>query len=388
MLTDEANQLKKQKREEQLKRWREREQQYQMEQSQSSLNTNNDSSLQKSLSNRQRSPRVRFPQACAFLASCSSNDIDEVKYYLKLGVNINTTNIDGLTALHQACIDDNFDMVKFLIDNNADLNVQDNEGWTPVHAAISDGNLEITKYLVSKGAKLNICNNDGDLPIDLCDINNKTSTSDFNKYDEIRKYLEDEMKKQNIDIEYEKKREELVMYEDAKEKNFHNKIHPKTGATPLHVSAAKGYTRVLRLLIEGGANVNAIDKDGWTPLHAAAYWDEEESCRILAENGADFEIKTFAGQNVFDICDEDMIEKLKQLQAKVANTRSSIDLVPIKQPASINVQKQQQICKISNDDIKVTTQSLTTITNKKREHLSQNINELIDGIFKFLKFFL
>jgi len=58
------------------------------------------------------------------LAACSSGDADEVKAHLKIGVNINTTNIDGLTALHQACIDANLDMVSFLVDNNADINSQ------------------------------------------------------------------------------------------------------------------------------------------------------------------------------------------------------------------------------------------------------------------------
>ena len=49
-----------------------------------------------------------------------------------------------------------------------------------------------------------------------------------------------------------------------------------------------------RLLIQSGANVNAVDKDGWTPLHAAAHWEQEEACKILAENGASFDTKNFA----------------------------------------------------------------------------------------------
>jgi hypothetical protein len=92
------------------------------------------------------------------------------------------------------------------------------------------------RYLVQKGAKLNVCNNDGDLPIDLCDVENET----------IKEYLDEEMKRQNIDPDYERTREELIMYEDAKELNIRDKTHPKTLATPLHVSAAKGYTRVMK----------------------------------------------------------------------------------------------------------------------------------------------
>lgn len=131
MLPDEANAQKQKKREEQLKKWREREL--------------NDPITSLSKMEAAKSTRVRFPKSCVFLASCASGDIDEVKQHLKYGVNINTVNIDGLTALHQACIDANIDMVKFLVENGADINAQDNEGWTPLHASVSVGNLEVSK---------------------------------------------------------------------------------------------------------------------------------------------------------------------------------------------------------------------------------------------------
>ncbi len=167
------------------------------------------------------------------------------------------------------------------------------------------------RFLICKNAKLNICNNDGDLPIDLCDTAN-TQMKDF---------LEEEMRTQNIDVEYEKNREEMIMYEDAKEMNFRDKIHSKTGATPLHVSAAKGYSRVIKLLIQYGANVNALDHDGWTPLHAAAHWEQEEACKILSENGASFDVKNYSLQTPFEVCDDQMVAKLRILQKNSKNNQ-------------------------------------------------------------------
>lgn len=149
MLTDEANMQKQKKREDQLRKWRERES---MEEK---MNNNNGGDLRSDSTtienyqliqqNYRKPSRVRFPKSCVFLAACSSGDTEEVKQHLKLGVNINTTNIDGLTALHQACIDANIEMVKFLVENNADINAQDNEGWTPLHASVSVGNLDVVK---------------------------------------------------------------------------------------------------------------------------------------------------------------------------------------------------------------------------------------------------
>ena len=86
------------------------------------------------------------------------------------------------------------------------------------------------------------------------------------------------------------------------------------------MSAAKGYTRVMKVLLQSGANVNALDKDGWTSLHAAAHWEQEEACRILAESGADFGIKTFSDQTIYDVCDAEMVGKLKQLEQQVVKS--------------------------------------------------------------------
>ena len=50
-------------------------------------------------------------------------------------------------------------------------------------------------------------------------------------------------------------------------------IHPKTGATSLHVAASKGYLKVLeQLLISNRLDIDQQDFDGWTALHAASYW--------------------------------------------------------------------------------------------------------------------
>lgn len=53
--------------------------------------------------------KIKFNDGCVFLAACSSGDTDEVERLLDKGADINTANIDGLTALHQVSASHRFD---------------------------------------------------------------------------------------------------------------------------------------------------------------------------------------------------------------------------------------------------------------------------------------
>lgn len=92
-----------------------------------------------------------------------------VRRLLKKGVNPDSTNEDGLTALHQCCIDDNEEMMKLLIEFGANVNAEDSEKWTPLHAAATCGHLHLVKYLIARGANLLAVNADGNMPYDICE---------------------------------------------------------------------------------------------------------------------------------------------------------------------------------------------------------------------------
>jgi len=56
--------------------------------------------------------------------------------------------------------------------------------------------------------------------------------------------------------------------------------------TPLHVMAWRRDHRGARLLVEAGADVNAVGDMGETPLHVAVAQQDPEMVRLLLENGA------------------------------------------------------------------------------------------------------
>ncbi|XP_022673038.1 protein phosphatase 1 regulatory subunit 12C-like isoform X2 [Varroa destructor] len=272
-----------------------------------------------------KSVRVKFNEECMFLAACAAGDKDEVDRLLAANrANINTVNVDGLTALHQACIDNNLEMAEFLIERGIDLNRGDNEGWTPLHATASCGYVSIAQLLLEKGARLDVVNVDNELAIDRAEEA------------EMKALLEKEASKRGIDADSVRQQEQKRMLEDVKKalSAVRAKSGPgcqplvvdtRTGATALHVAAAKGYSEVVHVLLKEAALrssslqkvVHCNDLDGWTPLHAAAHWAQKEVCEMLVKEGlADMDKVTHSGQTVADVCDESLTEYLEDLRAK------------------------------------------------------------------------
>ncbi|XP_030373103.1 protein phosphatase 1 regulatory subunit 12A isoform X2 [Scaptodrosophila lebanonensis] len=335
------------KRAEQLKRWEE-----------------SDTNRAAATPRHETGRRIKFSSGCVFLAACLSSDKAEVLQLLDQGADINTANVDGLTALHQACIDDNLEMVEFLILHGADINRQDNEGWTPLHATASCGFVSIARYLVENGADVAAVNSDGDLAVDLAiDVEHRPMID----------YMQKVVRELNIDVEQARKAEEQAMLNDAKkwlrsDASEMDRPHPKTGATALHVAAAKGYTNVLSLLLAGRGNVDRQDNDGWTALHAAAHWGQKETAEMLIESQADMDIRNYAGQSCIDVADRKMVKFLEELRANKRNKRRPSSQIRISDTFENHVDK---------TPTKLVRVEVRTDATKDADNLKTNSNQQI-----------
>ncbi|CAJ1053082.1 protein phosphatase 1 regulatory subunit 12C isoform X2 [Xyrichtys novacula] len=304
-----------------------------------------------------RRKRVRFDSAAEFLAACASGDTEEAQVMLKeaklrdcedAAEIVNCSNADGITALHQACIDGSMEMVFFLLEHGAKANQVDSEGWTPLHVAASCGYPDIAEFLLQQGASLSAVNCDGDVPLDI--VLDETTES----------LLQDYTLRQGVDLEAAKRREEDQIMTDAKtwliEGLPSNVQHPKTGATPLHVAAAKGYIEALKLLCQCGLDVSAVDFDGWTPLHAAAHWGQGDACHFLAEQLCNMKACSNAGQTPFDVADETVEELLKELLQKQDNWRNEKSIserqnAPGSSTANAqNKRRRSSVCRMSSKE--------------------------------------
>lgn len=97
----------------------------------------------------------------------ASNDNEELaRFILEMGIDVNSKNDEGITALHIALYPE---IAQLLINHGADVNITDNRGNTPLHIHASDGEetFEVIKVLLSNGADKSIENKSGKRAYDI-----------------------------------------------------------------------------------------------------------------------------------------------------------------------------------------------------------------------------
>jgi len=88
------------------------------------------------------------------LAAARKGDVAAVKGLLDKGVDVNSKNRYGATALSYACDRGNLELVSLLIERGADVNATDTfYKATPITWATMNGHADVVKLLLNKGAQ-------------------------------------------------------------------------------------------------------------------------------------------------------------------------------------------------------------------------------------------
>ena len=98
---------------------------------------------------------------------------------IEYGVDVNKSNTEGYTALHQACYIGSIEMATLLLNNNANVNAQTKLGETPLHAAIYAGNVDMIYLLIKYNVDISITTKYGNNPIFLLSQNSHDNYSDL-----------------------------------------------------------------------------------------------------------------------------------------------------------------------------------------------------------------
>jgi len=162
----------------------------------------------------------------------SEQGIDE---YKKKYPNGSHTNI-WFRPIHIFAAQNNLNSMSMLLNHGAKVNAQDTNGRSALHLAISK---EMNALLYHRGADLNAIDNEERNPLHYAVISN-----DVNKAKTLLSF-------------------------GAKVNGSQGEYPITKNITPLHLAAAYGHLEMATLLLQKGANVNAMASYDGTPLHTA-----------------------------------------------------------------------------------------------------------------------
>ncbi len=201
--------------------------------------------------NRTNDSYNRFPKHYGPLHVAAYWGMDKVlSRLLAKGMDIDTKDSYGATALHVAAKHGYESVVRLLLQNEATINAENENGETALYWAARNGHTSVVELLVTKKANVMTKDNEGWSALDWAVIGEKN--------DVVKVLLE-----QGFDAESDE----------------------KYGA--LYLAAGEGHDGTVQMLLDDGANVNEKDWMGSTALDWAAPGGHEMTVRVLLRNGCD-----------------------------------------------------------------------------------------------------
>ncbi|THD29064.1 Ankyrin 2, partial [Fasciola hepatica] len=309
----------------------------------------------------------------SFLRAARAGNLNKVIELLKSGVEVDTTNANGLTALHLASKEAQIDVVRELLKRGASVQMVTKKGNTALHIASLAGHIDIVKLLMEYGANVNAQSQNGFTPLYMAAQENHVevvnhllnnganpalSTEDgFTPLAVALQQGHDRVVAILLEKDSKGKTRLPALHVAAKKNDVHsatlllnnsdvNVDHPSaSGFTPLHIAAHYGNLNISKLLIERGANVNHNAKNSITPLHVATKWGKDEVVNELLNAGAEVDARTRDGLTPLHCAARsghaDVVETLLKRGAN-ANLKTRNDLSPLHMTAQGDHEKAAQ----------------------------------------------
>ncbi|XP_066904650.1 serine/threonine-protein phosphatase 6 regulatory ankyrin repeat subunit A-like, partial [Halyomorpha halys] len=217
-----------------------------------------------------------------------SKDIEMVIQLLQHGANANMKGAAGNTPLILA-VNNDTKIIKTLIERGADVNTQNLFGKTALHEAIEKGYVDAVVYLLSQNASVgiqdSICYTPLQRAADNLNINVIKTLLDYEDDINRRGYYEDDINRRGC-----------------------NNI------TALHLAVERNNTKLTQFLLSKNADPNVMSEEGKTPLDVAYLKSSDELIKLLLENGGKVEDKSFLGSKIlFNAVSKNLLKLVKVL---------------------------------------------------------------------------
>jgi ankyrin repeat protein len=198
---------------------------------------------------------------------------------------VNRANTAGDTSLHLAALVGDDDVVRFLIDRHADANLRNKEGNTALHRAVFSQHRGVMKILLDRGADLSIQNESGETPLHLAAITMRGAEA-MELLLQAGAPIDALNDKKQTPLHYAagyfRESEALDLLRASPKVN----LQDEDGQTPLHVAVRKSFVKVVKALLEKGANPMIVDKNGKSPIDLAREAKNSEILALLEKTAA------------------------------------------------------------------------------------------------------
>ena len=241
-----------------------------------------------------------------------------INYLASLGANIHSTSTEGETPF-MASFSKNFTTFTSLM-NEKNIYSKDSSGESCLHIAIRNNvKKEIAQYILEKSILINNVNMTGDAPLHIAvSIDNEVlGTLLIEKNADIFLLNDKGFSPLTLAIELGGKRPEWFFNKKTLSSKDEN------GSTALHIAAQKGYARVIKDMVNNGADINATNNNSETPLFSALKGDSYHVIKILLtfpENPFVYISKRdFLGNSPLHICVKEKAYNSAKLLLSTAN---------------------------------------------------------------------
>ncbi|KAM4735590.1 B-cell lymphoma 3 protein homolog [Anableps anableps] len=201
---------------------------------------------------------------------------------------------DGDTPLHIAVVQGELPfvhkLIQLLVMGHRDLNIYNNLRQTPLHLAVITKQAKLVDVLLEAGADPAVLDRHGQTALHLC--------CEYQLLDCLSVLLSFSSSSPCLEI-----------------RNFE-------GLTPLHLAVLQGQQDLAKMLLDAGADINAMDiKSGQSPLMHAVEINNADMVHFLIENGCDVNSQSYSGNTALHIaCGRGQVETVRLLLKSGADT--------------------------------------------------------------------